>query len=81
MSDPQERGERGLNRLKDACAALSSEFEAVQIIASRHDPDRGGTLQVAWGIGSWYARYGMLKAWLAREDGELAKGDGAGEEE
>ena len=54
--------------VKDACAGLMSRFDAVQILATRHTSDEKGSVRVNYGKGNWFARYGLAKFWLLREE-------------
>ena len=62
-----ERQERDLKELQRHAVQLTEHWDVVQIITSRFNAD-GGTSNGAWGAGNWYARYGMLKAWVVREE-------------
>lgn len=51
--------------------ALGEHFDSVQIFCTRHDPARAdGTVAVQLGVGNWYARYGHITDWIARQDWE-----------
>jgi len=67
MGEPADQDKAALDRV---LAQLTEQFDSVQIIATRH---RGaGVGEQTWlmhrGTGNWYARYGAVREWLARED-------------
>jgi hypothetical protein len=54
-----------LERCQRACEALSEHFDTVHIFATRHEPGQeGGTVNLSWGNGNWFARYGQISNWL-----------------
>lgn len=58
-------------RVKDAVNVLMKYFDSVQIFVIRHEgdsPNARGTSMTQAGRGNWYARYGAIKLWLAREE-------------
>ena len=79
MSNDVPNGDKMVNRLRDACAALSSEFDSVHIFASKHRPEQGGTASVNYGIGNYFSRYGQVRVWIVREE-EVQRVDETGEE-
>ena len=55
-------------------------FDSIQIFVTRHDSSNdGGTLHVESGTGNWYARYGQVKDWIARQE-EIARKETRNEE-
>lgn len=46
---------------------LMEHFESVQIFVTRCEPDRDGTVHVAYGQGNFFARLGHIDAWLVKE--------------
>ena len=58
--------EQDLGRIKKCCADLGEYFDAVEIFATRHEED--GTVNVNWGSGNWFARYGQIRAWIVKEE-------------
>lgn len=54
-----------LKRVEDAANLLSEHFEAVQVLCSLTDGE--GTTMFARGAGSWYARQGMAKEFMERD--------------
>lgn len=63
--------DQDMKRVQDAIDLLSEHFDAVQIMASRCDVGQeDGTVNVCMGAGNWFSRYGLAKAWIARQDGQ-----------
>lgn len=60
--------ESDLEKVKRACADLGEHFDTVQIFTTRHEPTEGGTRNISWGSGNWFARYGQTKNWIVHED-------------
>lgn len=57
------------DRIVKAAEALGEHFDSVQIFASRKDgPSRDGTLELAHGVGNYFARYGQVRCWLEEQD-------------
>jgi hypothetical protein len=54
--------------VKKLAFALGEHFDAVQIMVSRHEPDKGGTHFINYGVGNWFSRYGQAKEWLVKQD-------------
>jgi hypothetical protein len=83
MSDENETSEpEDVAKLRKACESLIEHFDTVQIFATRAEQgELGGTVNVCWGAGNWFARYGQVKLWTIREDesarGEVRKRDDA----
>jgi hypothetical protein len=67
-----------LKALKKHVEELGFRFDSVQIFATRHEPDSGGTVNCNFGSGNWYARYGHVQMWVkyqqACEANNLSKG-------
>jgi hypothetical protein len=59
-----------VERVKAACRVLGEHFDCVQIFASRHEDkyESDGTVNVAYGDGNWFARYGQVVEWMIRQD-------------
>lgn len=54
----------------------SQGFDAVMIFASRYDGDPdGNTSYWALGEGNWCARFGQVKEWVVRIEGQSARTD------
>lgn len=57
-----------MKRVKAAAEVLIEHFDAVQIMATRSAPDLDGTLNVSYGTGNWFARYGHAVDWVKKAD-------------
>jgi len=72
-----EENHPDLQRLQKACEELSEHFDSVQIFVTRlsddQDDDGEGTVNVNWGSGNWFARYGQIHAWLVKQDEQSRK--------
>lgn len=67
--------ESDLDRLRSACEKLAEHFDTVQIFATRHEPEQeGGTVNVAFGNGNWFARYGFIHDWMIRQNERTRQG-------
>ena len=67
MNDTER--EADLARIKKCCSELGEYFDAVEIFVTRHEAgEDGGTVNVNWGCGNWFARYGQIRAWIVKED-------------
>ena len=65
--DPE--AEEDVEIVKKACTALGEHFDTVHVFATRHDPATlDGTVTVAYGAGSWFARYGQIQEWMIKQD-------------
>lgn len=52
-----------------ALEELGEHFDTVQIFATRHESgEEGGTINMAYGAGNWFARYGQIREWLIKAD-------------
>lgn len=61
--------EEDIERVKNAINTLVEHFDAVQIFASRHEPEtEDGTVHVNLGRGNWFARFGHVRTWLVKEE-------------
>lgn len=61
--------EDDLKRVQDACQVLIEHFDTVQIFCTRHEPEvENGTINVNYGEGNWFARYGLVHEWMTRQD-------------
>ena len=69
--DEDEQDEREMAVMKSHVAQLSEHFDVVQILASRHV----GATTTNWqfGAGNWFARYGLARMWLVREEEEARR--------
>ena len=64
--------ERELDLLKTATIKLSEHFDSVQIFTTRHDEHAGGTVNLNWGSGNFFTRFGQIQLWLIERE-ETAK--------
>jgi hypothetical protein len=73
MSD----AEAELQRVKDACQLLSEHFDSVHIFTTRlkDEDDAGdrGTININYGYGNWFARYGQIHTWVVKQDEQSRK--------
>lgn len=65
---PEVQNEEDFKRLKKLCEALGEHFDTVQVFATRHDPEAGGTVHMNCGVGNWFARRGQVMEWLEMPD-------------
>ncbi len=58
-----------LERIKKATQALGEHFDSVQIFCTRHEAfKRDGTVNVNYGEGNWFTRFGQVRDWVIRQD-------------
>lgn len=58
-----------LQRVEAAAVALGEHFDSVHIFATRHEQGQAeGTINVSFGAGNWFTRYGQIKEWLVKTD-------------
>lgn len=62
-----EDDERLLELIKKAAFELGEHFDAVQIVATKHNDQDTGTSSWSYGVGNYYARYGHIAQWLEKE--------------
>lgn len=68
MSDAEDRD---LAVVRQHVATLAEHFDTVQIFCTRHDQaGEGGTVNVNWGAGNFFARYGHVRMWVDAEERE-----------
>jgi hypothetical protein len=65
MSDTEQSD---LSKVQKAVDELGEHFDTVQILVTRHESTKGGTINVALGTGNWHARYGQVRTWLVAQD-------------
>lgn len=53
------------------CDQLIEHFDSVVILASRYDPQTSLASLVKRGRGSYYTQYGIVQAWIKRQDAEI----------
>ena len=63
MSQPED-----LAVVQRHVAALAEHFESVQVFCTRPADDGKGTVNVQYGAGNWFARYGQVASWLTKQD-------------
>lgn len=73
--DPLSDSEAGA-AVEAALCTLEAHFDAVQIIASRHDAGAEQVLIVDRGSGNVFTRFGQLTAWLEREKERMRRSGG-----
>jgi hypothetical protein len=67
--------DQDLRAIKESVIKLRDRFDSVQVFATRHSGDDGGTINCRWGSGDFFARYGHVRLWVMREeDAELKQG-------
>lgn len=60
-----------LDKVKRACEQLIEHFDTVQVFVTRHEAGQaGGTINVQFGLGNWYARSGQVHSWLVKNNEE-----------
>jgi hypothetical protein len=60
--------EADMKLLEEAAAKLGEHFDAVQILATRHDHELDGTVNVSFGMGNFFARYGHCRDWVVSQE-------------
>lgn len=61
--------EQDLEIVKHAAEKLGEHFDSVQILTTRHESgEEKGTINVCYGVGNWFARYGLAKDWCVRSE-------------
>lgn len=56
--------------VQEAAKKLGEHFDAVVVLCSRHDGERG-TRTIAKGSGNWHAQYGIVREWLVDRDEDI----------
>lgn len=64
-----------IEKLQRAVENLGEHFDTVQIFVTRYEPDSegGGTVNVNWGCGNWFARKGQIDNWVTKENERLRR--------
>lgn len=58
-----------LERVKKATEGLMEHFDSVMIFCTRHEAgELDGTINVRYGSGNWFARFGQVREWLLKEE-------------
>lgn len=61
--------ERDLEMVKKATESLGEHFDSVLILTTRYDPAAAdGTVNINYGCGNWFARYGQCREYLIKCD-------------
>lgn len=70
MSEPTtEQGDRDMAVVKAAVQGLGEHFDTVQIFVTRYEPqDEGGTTNINYGAGNWFARFGQVRDWTVKRE-------------
>lgn len=59
--------EADLKMVRTAAEQLGEHFDSVQILCTRHEPGTDdGTVNVNYGVGNWFSRYGQAREWLIK---------------
>lgn len=62
-------GEADMERVEKCAQQLGEHFDTVQILVSRHEPGtEDGTVNISYGLGNWFARFGQVRDWLIKTD-------------
>ena len=67
-AEGDERDDAELAMIKLAVLKLMEHFDTVHIFTTRFVNSDEGTNGLQFGDGNWYARLGMVKTWLAKQD-------------
>jgi hypothetical protein len=60
--------------VKKACQTLMEHFDSVQIFVTRHEPyESEGTVNISYGDGNWFTRYGQVKEWTIKTEERTKK--------
>lgn len=57
-----------IQRLREATAKLAEHFDFIQVVAGKWDGSNSNNTRYHHGIGSYYARYGLMREWLLEAD-------------
>ena len=69
MNQPSFDDNSDLDLVKQKVAELAEHFDSVQIFTTRHEPTlEGGTINIGFGSGCWFTRYGQVREWLVKCD-------------
>lgn len=68
-TEPDTEIEEAKVLVAEALKKLGEHFDAVQIFACRQGGGtKEGVINIAQGLGNWYARYGQAREWLIIQD-------------
>lgn len=63
-------GDADMERVKEAVRTLGEHFDAVQVFVTKEneadEPDDRGTVNINYGSGNWFARYGHVLHWVTK---------------
>lgn len=65
-SEESNQEERDMYLVKAASAGLCEHFDSVQIFATKRVNE--STISAVWGDGNYWARIGVVKDWVLKED-------------
>ena len=55
--------------VEDHCSKLAEHFDSDQVFVTRHEAgEKDGTININWGNGNWFARYGQVLEWCVRRN-------------
>ena len=61
--------ESDLDMVRATAEKLGEHFDTVLILTTRHEAGQeDGTVNVNYGVGNWFARYGQAKEWVLKCD-------------
>lgn len=61
------QSDHDLKMVREAAERLGEHFDSVQILTTRHEPGtEDGTVNVNYGVGNWFTRYGQVREWLIK---------------
>jgi hypothetical protein len=63
IRERETRTQQELARIKIAAATLKEHFDTVQIYCTK-DEGNSGTARFTWGLGDYFARFGVTKLWV-----------------
>ena len=64
----EEEDQRSRATIQRYLDQLSAQFSEVHIFVSQYEPTTGQTRTIDMGAGNWYARYGLIKEWITRQE-------------
>ena len=66
--------DKDLKLIDQALQLLGEHFDSVQILATRHESaTHDGTINIAKGVGNWFARYGQCVDFVHKQDAYQVK--------
>lgn len=66
--ESKQQEEADMKIVQAAVSGLGEHFDTVQVFVSRFEHEDRGTMNVAYGAGNWYARYGQVVQWIERRN-------------